>query len=113
MSKRGGASPASRFPSSVRRVRDGQTFQVHPADIAPRVFSLAAGVDRGHRLDKQRERLAKGIADPIKMAIDSRGTLEIIDGRHRWIAAVESGRRVRVTLHRSRGIDTSGLVNLR
>lgn len=120
MGGRGAASPGASsanlgggFPSANRGFREGATFSVDPSTIGHRVHSLAGGVDRGVRLDKQRRLLAEGKADPIKMAIDSKGTLEIIDGRHRWLAASESGRPVRVRLYKSRRINTDGLINLK
>lgn len=107
------ARPPIAFPSANKGFREGAVFTVEPAAIAERVHALDAGIDRGVRLDKQRAALAAGAKiDPVRMVIDSVGTLEIIDGRHRWLAALEAGKPIEVNLSKARRINKDGLVNL-
>lgn len=102
------------FPTEARGFREGAKFTVAPEAIVDRVHSLPSGIDRGVRLDKQRKLLADGKSPgPVKMSIDSTGTLEIIDGRHRWLAALEAGKPVEVKLYKAKHIDKTNLINLR
>ena len=82
-------------------VTDGELWTLDPATLRERgVVSLPAGYQRG-RVDRIRAARAAGKeTDPVRLAVRGDGSFEVIDGRHRVLAAVEAGTPVRAILDR-------------
>jgi hypothetical protein len=55
------------------------------------------------KMDKARRAIAEGQRDPVLLAQDRRGVLEVVDGRHRLAAAIEAGAKVKIRV--VKGVD--------
>jgi len=103
-------APESRgFPASSRDVRvprgeDFATFDgVDPDQLAGRLYGLPTGMQE-ERIATQERLFREGrTPGPIKVVMDPDGDMEIVDGRHRFLAAQRLGRPIDVrvdTTHR-------------
>lgn len=96
---------AKAIPLTKADVIDGMESLVDARMLAARgvVQPAGVGVDKV-KMDKARKAIAEGQRDAISIAVDSKGKLELDDGRHRFAAAVEANKPVKVKWYR--GIDT-------
>lgn len=78
------------------------TRWVDTADLADVRMLPGAGTD-AVRMGKAQQSLIDGTAPAITVVVNRRGVLEIVDGRHRLLAARALGRRIKVRFER--GID--------
>jgi hypothetical protein len=94
-------SEARGFPTSSTGLQDGATFTVKPSQVEGRMSMDEAGIDRGARLDKQRALMKAGKSEPIVATMKRDGSMEIVSGRHRWLAAAESDTPIAIRLDRA------------
>lgn len=92
------------IPRGARDVRDGMETTIDARKIADRMVWTRED-EKGHgpfgqgegKLKQAKEIMSKGVQrDPVKLAISPNGRIDVIDGRHRLLAAMELGVPVRV-----------------
>lgn len=68
--------------------------------LAGRVRALPGAGEDAVRLDKARAAIADGQKQPIKLVARADGSLEVVDGRHRLLAAMEADAPIKLQLER-------------
>jgi hypothetical protein len=98
-----------RAPRSAAEIpEEGLVATVNPSDLAGREWTTTPGVGADKvKMDKARRAIAEGQKNEITIAVSPNGKLDIVDGRHRYQAALESGKPIKVKWERgSAGMDT-------
>jgi hypothetical protein len=92
-----GAGDDAHIPTSADDLVEDAVTSVPARDLKARGYieQPGAGVDKA-KMDKARKAIADGQRDPITIAVSPGGRLDIGDGRHRLLAAIEADAPIKV-----------------
>ncbi len=92
-----GAGPALKLPDYATLAKPVRRT-VAARDLVGRVRALPGVGEDAVKMDKARQAIAEGQKDPIAVVLRGDGSLEVTDGRHRLLAAMEADKPIKLRI---------------